>query len=453
MTGAIHPIALFRLSVLGPLASRDELERGEVKRLIRELASRTYHIPDSDRVRLGEGTIEAWYYAWRRGGINALAPKQRSDRGESKLPMVVQETILKAKREKPTRSINTIVTLLENSGLVAQGQLSRSAIHRLLQHHGISCSRGHPQAPSEELRSFVAQRAGDIWYGDVMHGPKCFISGKNRKVYLVSLMDDASRLLTHSAFCTGETALDIEGVLKQAVLKRGLPRKLVIDNGSAYRANTLQAVCARLEIRLIYCRPYHPTSKGKLEKWHSFVRSAFLNELDLRSIHSLDDINSRLWAWVETFYHPRAHAGLEGLTPLSRWQQDLIHIRPLGAFARKVDEIFLHRHSRKVRKDATVSFQGRFFEVPFELSGKKVVLVVDPHADSVVAVESVDGKHLGLVTPLDAIANLNRKRVHSEFGGEQQLNSKKEPTLNLVESTYQKHISRISIGSPSRLED
>ena len=51
MVGNISPIALFRLSVLGPLASREELGRGEVKGLIRELADRTYHIPNSNRTR------------------------------------------------------------------------------------------------------------------------------------------------------------------------------------------------------------------------------------------------------------------------------------------------------------------------------------------------------------------------------------------------------------------
>ena len=108
----------------------------------------------------------------------------------------------------------------------------------------------------------MAARAGDIWYGDVMHGPKVAVKGRMQKVYLASLMDDASRLIAHSAFCPGETALDIEGVLKQAVLKRGLPKKLVIDNGAAYRAASLQGICARLEIRLIYCRPYAPQGKG-----------------------------------------------------------------------------------------------------------------------------------------------------------------------------------------------
>src|SRR3546814_3851127 len=78
--------------------------------------------------------------------------------------------------------------------------------------------------------------------GDVMHGPAIPVAGRQRKVYLVSLMDDASRLITHSAFCLGETALDIEGVLKQALLKRGVCRKLVVDNGAAYRAQTLQGI-------------------------------------------------------------------------------------------------------------------------------------------------------------------------------------------------------------------
>ena len=79
----IHPMALFRLSVLGPLVSRERLEHGELKRLIQELAARDYDIPGSRHSRISEKTIEAWYYAWRRGGIEALAPRPRADRGQS----------------------------------------------------------------------------------------------------------------------------------------------------------------------------------------------------------------------------------------------------------------------------------------------------------------------------------------------------------------------------------
>ena len=91
------------------------------------------------------------------------------------------------------------------------------------------------------------------------------------------MFDDASRLVAHSAFCLGETALEIEGVLKQALLRRGVPLKIVVDNGPAYRAQSLQGICARLSIQLIFCRPYTPEGKGKLERWHRTVREQFIS--------------------------------------------------------------------------------------------------------------------------------------------------------------------------------
>ena len=404
----IDPKALFRLSVLGQLVSRERLQRGELQQLIRELAQREYAIPDSRRTRLGEKTIEAWYYAWKRDGIDGLVPQARTDRGLSKLAPELQESILNAKRDNPRRSIRQIQLLLESSG-VANDVLSRSSIHRLLQTHGISRMTGSASL-LEEKRSFTAEFAGSIWYGDVLHGPAVPTANGMRKAYLVSLMDDASRLIAHSAFCLSETALDIEGVLKQAVLKRGLPKKLVVDNGAAYRSNTLQGICARLGIHLIYCRPYAPEGKGKLERWHRTFRDQFLTELDTAHILDLADLNARLWAWIERLYHRTPHSGLGGLTPLARYQQDLLKVRTLGLRAAKIDAIFLHRVARFVRKDGTVSYEGKRFEVPYELSGQTVQLVVDPHTETVVGVENSAGESLGLATLLDTLSNLQRER-------------------------------------------
>jgi transposase InsO family protein len=427
----LHSMALFRYSVLGPLISRGELQRGDLKATVRELAARHYDIPGSRNSRLSEKTIEAWYYAWRRGGIEALEPKARSDRGQSKIAPEVQEAILAAKRENPRRSIDGIRRLLQSRGTVATGELKRSAVHRLLQAHGLSRPSGAPSEP-EEHRAYVAEHAGDIWYGDVMHGPRVPMQDGLRKAYLVSLMDDASRLIVHSAFHPGETALDIEAVLKQAVLKRGLPVKLVIDNGPAYRAKTLQGICARLGIHLVYCRPYHPEGKGKLERWHRTFRNQFLSELDATRIRDLSDLNARLWAWLETVYHRTAHSGLDGQTPLARYQRDLARIRTLGAMAARLDALFHHRITRLVRNDATVSYQGTRFEVPYEFSGQSVRLVVDPHTRQVIGVEDDNGQSLGEATALDALANVHRRR--------RQPRALEAPTLgdtdNAVEMAY-----------------
>lgn len=429
----VDPKALFRLAVLGPLISRERLERGELQKLVRELSAREYAIPGTRRRHIGEKTIQAWLYAWRSQGIDGLAAKPRADRGASKMSPALQEAILAAKRANPRRSVRQIVRLLEAAGTVPGKTLSRSTVHRLLQRHGVSRCAAHEP---EEKRSFSAEFAGSIWYGDVMHGPLVPHKGQLRKTYLVSLIDDASRLVAHSAFCLGETALDIEGVLKQALLRRGIPIKLVVDNGAAYRANTLQGICARLGIHLIFCRPYRPEGKGKLERWHRTCRDQFLAEIDERHITSLDDLNARLWAWLEQVYHRTEHSGLSDMTPLARYQRDLARIRCLGPKAAQIDALFHHRVARFVRKDGTVSYQGQRFEVPYELSGKKVQLVVDPHAQRVVGVEDDQGSSLGQATPLDPIGNVHRTRRKAGTT-EERLAPRSGP--NLVEIAHQQY--------------
>jgi len=409
----IHPLALFRLSVLGALVSRERLHRGELQKTIHELAQREYAIPGSQRRMLAHKTIQAWYYTWRKQGIAGLEPKVRIDRGRSKITPDLQAAVLAAKRDNPRRSVRQIKRLLQAAGVAADATLSRSSVHRLLQHNGLSRITGSASL-CEEKRSFGAEFAGTIWYGDVMHGPHVPIKGQLRKTYLVSLLDDASRLVAHSAFCLGETALDIEGVLKQALLRRGVPIKLIVDNGAAYRAATLQGVCARLRIALIFCRPYAPEGKGKLERWHRTFRDQFLSELDERLITSLEDLNARLWAWIEQVYHQSVHASLDGLTPLQRYQRDLPRIRSLGAQASGLDALFYHRVERFVRKDGTVSYLAKRFEVPYELSGKTVRLVVDAHAQQVVGIEDAAGMSLGQATALDVLANVQRKRRKPE---------------------------------------
>ena len=445
MLPKIHPMALFRLMVLGPLLSREHTARGDTQRIVRELAQRSYDIPGSRRDRLSEKTLLAWYHQYRRAGIDGLVPKERTDRGQSKLAGPVQQAILAAKQERPGRSLRQILRILHAQGLIGAGTVSRSAVHRLLQQHGLSRPLGAAGVP-EERRSFVASVAGSLWYGDVMHGPSVPVKGRMRKAYLVSLLDDASRLVTHSAFCLGETALDVEGVLKQALLRRGVPQRLVVDNGAAYRAQTLQGICARLGIELIYCRPYRPEGKGKIERWHRRCREEFLAELDGSRIGSLEDLNARLWAWLEQVYHRTPHHGLGGVTPMARYQQDLPRIRTLGALAAGLDALFHHRVSRQVRRDGTVSYLGAHFEVPYELSGAKISLIVDPHTARVIGVEDAHGKHLGAATPLDAAANLHRVRHRPQASatgpapGSTALSAQRShPTPSLVEIAHAAH--------------
>ena len=407
----IHPKALFRLQVIGPLISRSMLAHGELKAMTIELAQQSYEIPQSRNSHLSEKTIESWYYQWKKGGVDALTPKKRLDRGQSKIPQALQIALITAKKENPKRSLNTLLKLLKMQALEGSEQLTRSSVYRLLLSHQLS--RTDDTTQPKELRRFEANYPSDIIYGDVMHGPKVVINNKTQKSYLVSLMDDKSRLILHAAFCPGETALDIEYVLKQALLRRGLPKRLVIDNGPAYRAKSLQGICARLNIQLIYCKPYAPEGKGKLERWHRTLRAQFLTELIPSKIYTLDEMNSQLWAWIDQLYHPMVHSSLNGKTPLTVWQNYIEQVKPLGVLAHRLDELFYHRVKRKVRKDSSISYEGKVFEVPYLLANKTVWVVVDPYLKKALFVEDEQGLRIGELVRQDLQANRNYKRHKS----------------------------------------
>ncbi|WP_198399459.1 hypothetical protein [Caballeronia calidae] len=146
------------------------------------------------------------------------------------------------------------------------------------------------------------------------------------------------------------------------------------------------------------------------ERWHRTLREQFLAELDTTHIREPGDLNARLWAWIEQIYHRSKHSALGEHTPLTRYQQDLARIRLLGPLAAQLDELFWHRVKRLVRRDGTVSYNGKRFEVPFELTAQYVQLVVDPHTGAVMHIENDAGQPLGAATELDAIANRTRRR-------------------------------------------
>jgi len=400
------------MTFLGELISRQFLSRGELKAIINELAQKHYTIPNSRHTQISGKTIESWYYAWKRGNVDALAPKVRLDKGQSKISESLQEAILKAKLDNPKRSLNSLLELLRMKNLEGAHALSRSSVYRLLLSHDLS--RPIETTQPKELRRFEADYPGDMIYGDVMHGPQIEINGKVQKGYLVTLMDDKSRLILHSAFCPGETALDIEYVLKQSLLRRGVPKRLIIDNGSAYRSHSLQGICARLSIQLIYCKPYAPEGKGKLERWHRTLRAQFLSELSDKKIYSITEINQLLWAWIDEVYHPRPHSSLSGQSPLSVWQKGLEFVTPLGTLAHQLDALFYHRAKRRVRKDGTISYEGKVFDVPYELARKNISIVVEPHQQQALYIEDDEGKWIGDITPVDLQANRRHKRTQPD---------------------------------------
>jgi transposase InsO family protein len=407
-------IALWRLGVLGPLMSA-QLEHGDRRRYFTEAAARTHERPDGTRVQLSERTIEAWYYAYRHGGFEALFPEDRKDRGRSRaIPAEVAELILRVKRERPRRSIRRIIRMLERARVVHAGELHRSSVHRLLAAHGASARplRG----PGAERRSFLHEHAGDLWVGDAMHGPLVIApDGSVRKAYLLTQIDGATRYVPHSYFTLSESAVDQEHGLKQAILKHGPPRAYYVDLGSAYIADSLVLICAELGIRLMHTGVQDCEAKGVIERWHRTWREEVGDELPEHPL-PLAELNAKHWAWLAAEYHARRH-DTTGRVPREHWLAEIPYVRTLPR-GKNLDEVFLRRERRFVRKDGTVRFGGGYLEVRPELVGREVELRFDPREEGAHPRVFVEDRFVCDTVPLDRIRNASRwrRRLRGEPG-------------------------------------
>ena len=404
--GERQKVALWRLGVLGPLVSA-RLEHGDRRAYFEAAAERFHEHPNGETVKLSARTIEGWYHAYQRGGFQALYPEVRSDRGKSRaIKPEVAELVVRAKREKPRRSIRRIIRMMERAGIVQPKELSRSSVHRLLAVAGIS--QRPLRGPAAERRSFIMEHAGDLWIGDALHGPLVIApDGQLRKAYLLSQIDCATRYVPHSYFALSEGAATQEHGFRQGIEVAGPPRAYYVDRGPAYIATSLRLICAELESRLLHAGVQDPEAKGAIERWHRTWREEVGDEIGERVV-TLDELNALHAAWLSEEYHARKH-DTTGRAPREHWLSELPHLRPLPRH-KKLEEVFLHREHRTVRKDGTVKFQGRLLEVRADLTGKKVELRFDPSDSATLPRVFKDDLFVCDTVVLDRLRNATRRR-------------------------------------------
>lgn len=370
----IEQIALFRFGVLGDLVHLAPGEKAIYKQL-KQKAEREYQIPFSPRTRVAAETIRDWLKSYRKAGFEGLKPQPRADLGESRaIPRDLADLVLTLKDDHPEASVRQVIAWAQESGKLPEGlRLRPTTVHRLLSRHGLM-EREAPAA-DKDRRRFAFQKAGELWMSDVMHGPAVLLGKQKRKTYLIGFLDDATRVVPYAAFAHAESTAAFLPVLKQAVLRRGVPLRLFVDNGAAYRSQHLSLVCAKLGIALIHARPYQPQSKGKVERFFRTVRMQLMPALAATDLASVDALNRRLWAYIETEYHRAPHKGLGGEAPLDRWAKVADEVRYLDA---TLDDLFLAEAQRKVHSDRVVSLHGVAYEVDASLVGETVTLRYDP---------------------------------------------------------------------------
>jgi transposase InsO family protein len=405
-----HRVALFRYGLIAELL---HLERGDgLYAKLRDKADKAHQIPGTARTRVAPDTMRDWLKLYRQGGFEALKPRVRADRGTSRgIAPEVCDLLVAIKEAQPKLRIVDVIERAQQSGQLPQDvKLPTSTVHRLLSRHGLTGRGTRSVEHAADRRRFSFERAGQLWMSDVMHGPQVRTeAGRKGKAYLVGFLDDATRVVPYAAFCLSENTASYLSVFKQALVRRGIPERLYVDNGSAFRSRQLALVCAKLSIALVHARPYRPQGKGKQERWFRTVRMQLLSKLQEADLQSLEALNRRLWAWVEGEYHQSPHRGLDGETPLDRWAKTASSVRyPSGKL--DLDDLFLDEARRRVHQDRTVSLHGRIYEVDPVLVGQSVSLRYDPQRPDRPLQVWYDGTRRADAPPVNLYANCFVKR-------------------------------------------
>lgn len=401
-------IALFRYGLIAPLVL-EVLPRGELTRRAQEIAARYYDIPYSRRSSVSVDTLLDWALRYRHGGFEALAPQPRQDRGQSRaITPQIADLIERLKRENPHRTGTTLLRELALCSGQNPPAVSASTLYRFLKQRGLT-QRQLLAEPAH--KKFEAQASNQIWQSDVLCGPYVQRPGGGKmQVFLHAVLDDASRLIPHAQFYPHQRLDAFLDCLRQAVTARGVPVRLYVDNAQIYRSPQLARIAASLGILIVHTPPYQPEGRGKIERYFRTVREQFLANLNRKQPLSLDELNNRLWAWIENAYHRSEHGGL-GTTPLARWQRDIEHVRQLPP-ATDLRRLFFYRLDRLVRRDCTFLLHNRFYEAPPHLARQTVEVRFDPLDLSQIEIY-FQGQPQGAARVVDPVINAQLPSVKS----------------------------------------
>jgi transposase InsO family protein len=405
MDNKAENIALFRYGLIAPLVL-ETLPRGELTRRAQEIASRLYLIPYSTRRQVSVDTLLDWTLSYRRNGLAALAPKPRNDRGQLRaIDDATAALIERLKRENPHRNGTALLQQLALAGdSQQQTPMSPSTLYRFLRARGLTERQLlQDKAAASSHKKYEAQFANQIWQSDMLFGPWVARPGGGKmQVFLQATLDDASRLIPHAQFYPDQGLDAFFDCLRQSIAARGLPTRLYMDNAKIYRSPQLARIAASIGILIIHTPPYQPEGRGKIERFFRSVREQFLASLDPKALLSIEQLNERLWHWLDTVYHRHEHSALQ-TTPLLRWQRDIEQIRQLPP-ATDLRRVFFHRVDRLVRRDSTFLLLNHFFEAPPQLAGQRIEVRFDPLDLAHVEIYHA-GQSAGAARLVDAVVN------------------------------------------------
>lgn len=402
--------ALMRYGIIAPAICHTLPEGKTLTSFFEEAAEKSYNGPDGKAHHYSAKTLERWYYFYLKAGFDGLVTQPRSDCGKSrKIDPDIYEQIKYLKEKYPRIPSTEILRQLLATGTVKKGELSLSTVTRCV--NQIVADWKLPV--HADMRRYERPHVNEVWCGDSCVGPKITIEGAKRRIYIIALIDDASRYITGAAVSFHDDFVSLLPVMKTATAKYGVPKMFNFDNGHTYKNHQMELLGARIGTTIHYCQPYTPTQKSKIERWFRTLRDKWLAITDLTEFDTLAQIQDSLDIFVQTYNHT-VHSSLNGRSPDERFFSEAECIRRLTQD--QTEKAFLLEIERRVSADSVIMIDNTEYEVDSRYSGTRVRLRYSPDMKTIYLVESN-----GTLTPIRLLnkqenASIKRNKTYLSGG-------------------------------------
>jgi transposase InsO family protein len=377
--------ARLRFAIVGRLLASPP-KRGELRLALKRLSRKKWAHPLTGKpVSFSVATIERWYYIAKnapRDPVAALRRKTRKDAGTrpslgAKLKEALQRQYSQHSGWSYKLHADNLAALTRRDPNLGR-MPSYATVRRYMRETGLlkqrtdkqrqtaGAERAARRLETREVRSYEMEHVHALWHCDFHVGSLDVLTsrGEWETPILFAALDDCSRLCCHAQWYFGseDTEKFIHG-LSQAILKRGLFRSLMSDNGCGMIAAETREGLERLGTIHELTLARSPYQNGKQEVWWGQVERRLLAMLEGEPQLTLELLNEATQAWVELEYHRSLHDEL-GMTPLERYLAgpDVGRPSPSSAELRAAFRMTTGRSQR--RSDGTVSLEARRYEVP-----------------------------------------------------------------------------------------
>ena len=401
--------ALFRYGVIAPLIT-GTVESGTSNRaFFRQAAEKNYPDADGTPRTVSASTIEKWYLAYKKGGFDALLPAGRSDAGTSrKLDDDLQQQLRNLKKEHPRMPAAEIFRKLRADGSIHIGEVSQSTVERFVR----CIAEEDGTAATKDMRRYEREHINEVWCGDTCYGPYLQTPDGKKRVYIIALIDDASRYIVGADLFFHDRFENLMAVIRSAVSKHGRPGLFNFDNGSTYHNMQMELLAARIGSAVHFNRPYTPVGKAKIERWFSTAKMQYFSSLDMRDFTDLEQFRDDFAAYVRR-YNQAPHSSLGGRSPQDRFFEEPQRIHRLTQD--EIEQFFLLEIERRVSADSVVMIGKTEYEVHYRYAKQRIRIRYSPDMEKVYVVEP--SGELVPVRLLNKLENASIKREKVRLRG------------------------------------